>query len=160
MVPRNSAFARAAIFLGLSGPFTAPMYFRARSSNVFVLRGRRVIARISDRFMAIPAFEAGHYFWRKRCQSQFPKRTCPIYVMSSVGAIFSVPTTVWHRPGIPDTFDRRDDTVASFEYIDSHWWINADRGLQPPERILEQTLYQRDGYRVVMLYVESEPEEE
>jgi len=51
MIPRTSAFVRAAVFLGLSGPFTAPMYFRARSSNVFALRGRRVIARISDRFM-------------------------------------------------------------------------------------------------------------
>ena len=52
MIPRTSAFAWAATFLGLSGPLTEPMYFRARSSNVFALRGRRVIARISDGFMA------------------------------------------------------------------------------------------------------------
>jgi hypothetical protein len=51
MIPRTSAFAWAATFLGLSGPFTEPMYFCARSSRVFALRGRRVIARISDRFM-------------------------------------------------------------------------------------------------------------
>jgi hypothetical protein len=47
MIPRTSAFAWAATFLGLSGPFIEPMYFRARSSRVFALRGRRVIARMS-----------------------------------------------------------------------------------------------------------------
>jgi hypothetical protein len=62
MIPRTSAFAWAATFLGFSGPFTEPMYFRARSSNVLALRGRRVIARISDKFMANPAFEAGFYY--------------------------------------------------------------------------------------------------
>lgn len=56
--------------------------------------------------------------------------------------------------------DGKDDSVADFEFIDSHWWINADRGPRPPEQILEQTLYQRDGYRVVMLYVESEQDRE
>ena len=49
------------MFLGLSGPFTEPMYFRARSSNVLALRGRRVIARISDRFMVNPVFDFGFY---------------------------------------------------------------------------------------------------
>ena len=37
------------------------MYFRARSSNVFALRGRRVIARILDNFMDNPAFKIGFY---------------------------------------------------------------------------------------------------
>ena len=62
MIPRTSAFAWAATFLGLSGPFTEPMYFRARSSRVFALRGRRVIARMSDRFMGNPASEIEFYY--------------------------------------------------------------------------------------------------
>ena len=54
--------------------------------------------------------------------------------------------------------DGPDDTVADFEDIESHWWINADRGPRPPEKILEQTLFQRDGYRIVMLYVDGSEE--
>jgi len=38
-IPRTSDFAWAATFLGFSRPFTEPMYFRARSSRVFALRG-------------------------------------------------------------------------------------------------------------------------
>ena len=62
MIPRTSALARVAVFLGLSGPFTAPMYFRARSSNVFALRGRRVIARMSDRFRGNPCEYLKFYY--------------------------------------------------------------------------------------------------
>ena len=61
MIPRTSAFAWAATFLGFSGPFTEPMYFRARSSSVFALRGRRVIARMSDRFMGNPCEQLKFY---------------------------------------------------------------------------------------------------
>ena len=50
-MPRTRTFAWAATFLGLSGPFTEPMYFRARSRSVFAPRSRQVIARISDRFI-------------------------------------------------------------------------------------------------------------
>lgn len=55
--------------------------------------------------------------------------------------------------------DGADDTVADFESIESYWWINGERGPRAPDEILEQTLYQRDGYRIIMLYVDSEDED-
>jgi hypothetical protein len=61
MIPRTSALAWAATFLGLSGPFTEPIYFRARSSKVLFLRGRREIARMSDRFMVFALVREFYY---------------------------------------------------------------------------------------------------
>jgi Zn-dependent peptidase ImmA (M78 family) len=55
--------------------------------------------------------------------------------------------------------DGEPDTVSDFEYIDSHWWINADRGRKPPAQILEQTLFQRDNYRVVLLFADNEEDD-
>ena len=55
--------------------------------------------------------------------------------------------------------DAKDDSLAELNSIESYWWINRDRGQQPPEYILEQTLFQRDGYRITILYVEPEEED-
>lgn len=56
--------------------------------------------------------------------------------------------------------DGPEDSVADFEHIDSHWWLDQDRGPQPPSKILEQTLYQQKGYRIVLLYADDEVEED
>lgn len=56
--------------------------------------------------------------------------------------------------------DGDEDTVADFEYIDSQWWIAAARGQEIPDQLLEQTLYQREGYRIILLYIDGEPDED
>jgi Zn-dependent peptidase ImmA (M78 family) len=56
--------------------------------------------------------------------------------------------------------DGLDDSVTDSEYIESHWWLDRDRGPKPPSEILEQTLYQQKGYRIVMLYADSEADED
>jgi Zn-dependent peptidase ImmA (M78 family) len=56
--------------------------------------------------------------------------------------------------GSPSLQDRPEDTVSEFSTVESYWWINAERGRNPPEELVEQTLYQRDGYRITILYVE------
>ena len=60
--------------------------------------------------------------------------------------------------GSPSATDARDDSVSTFDSVESYWWIDADRGPRPPDYILEQTLYQREGYRITILYVEAEEE--
>jgi Zn-dependent peptidase ImmA (M78 family) len=60
-------------------------------------------------------------------------------------------------PRVSQSFaDGPSDTLDEFEYVDSHWWINAERGRAPPEKVLEQTLFQREGYRIVMLHAEDQ----
>ena len=98
------------------------------------------------------------------------------YPIAMVFALGKKVRHAWNGPDFPYFLDVRkgsalprdsqsctdgpDDSVAELEYVDSHWWINPDRGQRPPDQILEQTLYQREGYRIVMLYADSEPEEE
>lgn len=48
--------------------------------------------------------------------------------------------------------------VGDMEEIDSLTWLAADRGQSLPDSILEQTLYQQDGYKVTLLYVEDIPD--
>lgn len=51
------------------------------------------------------------------------------------------------------------DGVADVEEVDSTTWLSNERG-RPPDSILEQTLYQQDGYKVTLLYLEDLPDEE
>lgn len=55
--------------------------------------------------------------------------------------------------------DAKEDSISEFTSVESYWWINRDRGPRPPDYILEQTLFQRDGYRITILYVEPEEED-
>lgn len=55
--------------------------------------------------------------------------------------------------------DANEDSISEFTTVESDWWINPDRGQRPPDYILEQTLYQRDGYRITILYVEPDEED-
>ncbi|MEX2170829.1 MAG: ImmA/IrrE family metallo-endopeptidase [Pirellulales bacterium] len=52
--------------------------------------------------------------------------------------------------------DAKEDFISEATSVESYWWINGDKGRRPPDYILEQTLYQRDGYRVTILFVEPE----
>lgn len=61
--------------------------------------------------------------------------------------------------GSPSRTDGGDGSVSEFATVESSWWINSDRGPRPPDYILEQTLYQRDGYRITILYVEPDEED-
>ncbi len=61
--------------------------------------------------------------------------------------------------GSPSTSDGGEDSVSDFDSVESYWWINSDRGPRPPDYVLEQTLYQRDGYRITILCVEPEAED-
>lgn len=51
------------------------------------------------------------------------------------------------------------DGVADMTEVDSATWLSDQRG-PLPDAILEQTLYQQDGYKVTLLYVEDLPDEE
>lgn len=48
------------------------------------------------------------------------------------------------------------DSITDFDSVDSSWWIDPERGRRPPDYILEQTLFQRDGYRITILHMESD----
>jgi hypothetical protein len=56
--------------------------------------------------------------------------------------------------GSPSRTDGSDGSVSEFATVESSWWISSDRGPRPPDYILEQTLYQREGYRITILHVE------
>lgn len=49
--------------------------------------------------------------------------------------------------------------VADMEEVDCATWLSDERG-RLPDAVLEQTLYQQDGYKVTLLYVEALPDEE
>jgi Zn-dependent peptidase ImmA (M78 family) len=50
--------------------------------------------------------------------------------------------------------------LAEMEALDSLTWLSSDRDERLPDTILEQTLFQRDGFKVTMLYVDELPEED
>lgn len=51
------------------------------------------------------------------------------------------------------------DGIADMEEVDSSTWLAEERG-RLPDSILEQTLYQQDGYKVTLLWVEEIPEDD
>ncbi len=61
--------------------------------------------------------------------------------------------------GSPSTMESDENSISEIASVESYWWINSDRGRRPPDCILEQTLFQRDGYRVTILHVETEEED-
>lgn len=52
------------------------------------------------------------------------------------------------------------DGVADMDEVESLTWLSDERGGHLPDTILEQTLYQQDGYKVTLLWVEEIPEDE
>lgn len=64
------------------------------------------------------------------------------------------------QPLPPDCVARNaGDGLAEMEEIDSATWLTDDRGALP-SAILEQTLYQQDGYKVTLLYIDELPDDE
>jgi Zn-dependent peptidase ImmA (M78 family) len=61
--------------------------------------------------------------------------------------------------GSPSLEGHADDSLTDFDSIDSYLWVSSERGPRPPENILEQTLYQRDGYKITLLYVDEAEED-
>ena len=61
--------------------------------------------------------------------------------------------------GSSSALESEEDSISDFASVESYWWINSDRARRPPDYILEQTLFQRDGYRVTILHVETEEED-
>ena len=61
--------------------------------------------------------------------------------------------------GSPSAMESDDDSISDFASVESYWWVNSDRACRPPDYLLEQTLFQRDGYRVTILHVETEEED-
>lgn len=61
--------------------------------------------------------------------------------------------------GSPSRTDGTDGLVSEFATVESCWWISSDRGPRPPDYLLEQTVYQREGYRITILYVEPDEED-
>jgi len=61
--------------------------------------------------------------------------------------------------GSPSAVESEADSITDFASVESCWWINPDRALRPPDYILEQTLFQHDGYRITILHVEVEEED-
>ncbi|WP_040395327.1 ImmA/IrrE family metallo-endopeptidase [Aromatoleum toluclasticum] len=51
------------------------------------------------------------------------------------------------------------DGIADMDEVDSATWLSEERG-RLPDTIFEQTLYQQDGYKVTLLYVEDIPEDD
>jgi Zn-dependent peptidase ImmA (M78 family) len=52
------------------------------------------------------------------------------------------------------------DGIGDMDEVDAYTWLSDERGPRLPEMILEQTLYQKDGYKVTMLLVEELPDED
>lgn len=52
------------------------------------------------------------------------------------------------------------DGIGEMEELEGMVWLSDERGPDLPDSILEQTLFQNDGYKVTMLYVEDIPEED
>ncbi|WP_153130478.1 ImmA/IrrE family metallo-endopeptidase [Dechloromonas hortensis] len=50
--------------------------------------------------------------------------------------------------------------IGEMEELDGYIWLSDARGPGLPDKILEQTLHQQDGYKVTMLYVEEMPDED
>lgn len=50
--------------------------------------------------------------------------------------------------------------LTEIEALDGLTWLSDERDEQLPDTILEQTLYQRDGYKVTMLYVDELPDDD
>jgi Zn-dependent peptidase ImmA (M78 family) len=50
--------------------------------------------------------------------------------------------------------------IGEMEELDGFIWLSDARGAGLPDKILEQTLHQQDGYKVSMLYIEEIPEED
>lgn len=51
------------------------------------------------------------------------------------------------------------DGIADMDEVDGATWLSDERG-RLPDAILEQTLYQQDGYKITLLYVEHLPDED
>jgi hypothetical protein len=50
--------------------------------------------------------------------------------------------------------------VTEMEELEADMWLDAGRGKPLPEKIYEQTLFQLDGYKVSMLFVDDIPDDE
>lgn len=50
--------------------------------------------------------------------------------------------------------------ISDWDEVDSYLWLEASRRKQLPDTVLEQTLYQQDGYKLTLLYIEELPEED
>lgn len=50
--------------------------------------------------------------------------------------------------------------LAEMEALDGLTWLSDERDERLPDTILEQTLFQRDGYKVTMLYVDDLPSDD
>lgn len=63
---------------------------------------------------------------------------------------------------LPKQSSSRDngDGIGEMAELDGIVWLSDERGPHLPDSILEQTLFQKDGYKVTMLYVEDIPEED
>ena len=63
---------------------------------------------------------------------------------------------------LPKQSSSRDhgDRVGKIEELDGMVWLSDERGPNLPDRILEQTLFQNDGYKITMLYTDDIPEED
>jgi Zn-dependent peptidase ImmA (M78 family) len=50
--------------------------------------------------------------------------------------------------------------LGEWQEIDSSSWLGESRGRRSPDVLLEQTLFQDRGFKVVLLYIENPPEDE
>lgn len=53
-----------------------------------------------------------------------------------------------------------DDSIGSVNSFGSEAWLDGEMGPRPPEELLEQTLFQREGYKIILLYAEPDDEDE
>lgn len=109
------------------------------------------IEATTRRFMNLSDFPVAFIFSHKNTVRYWAK-----------GSEFPYLLNIRKGQSLPKQSSSRDngDGIGEMEEIDGIVWLSDERGPSLPDKILEQTLFQNDGYKVTMLYIDDIPEED